>query len=97
MSSLLSSATARASAVLTPEFWAAIWPEWKASVLICAFILIFRILYRSFILHFTAHLKQRYHYDFIDDFFKAFNKPASEKLPLVMSTRYFTCTKNRVS
>ena len=75
MSSLLSSATARASALLTPEFWAAVWPEWKASVLTCAFILLFRLLYRSFILHFTEYLKQRYHYDFIDDFFKAFNKP----------------------
>ena len=75
MSAFLSSVSSKASALLTPEFWAALWPEWKASVLICAFILIFRILYRSFILHFTEHLKQRYHYDFIDDFFKAFNKP----------------------
>ena len=61
--------------MLTPEFWIALWPAWKASILTCAAILVFRIFYRSFILHLTEHLKERYHYDFIDDFFKAFNHP----------------------
>ena len=80
MSEILSSATSTASALLTPEFWAARWPEWRASVLTAAAILIFRIFYRSFILHLTKHLKERYHYDFIDDFFKAFNKPIQSYL-----------------
>ena len=75
MSAFLSSVSSTASAMLTPEFWIALWPAWKASILTCAFILIFRIFYRSFILHVTEHLKKRYHYDFIDDFFKAFNHP----------------------
>jgi MscS family membrane protein len=75
MSGLLSSVTSKASVLLTPEFWAAQWPEWRAAILTCAAILLFRILYRSFILNVTRDLKERYHYDFIDSFFKAFNKP----------------------
>ena len=75
MSELLSSVTSRVSALLKPDFWIAAWPEWRLSVLTCILILIFRAFYRSFILHLTEHLKERYHYDFIDDFFKAFNKP----------------------
>ena len=63
------------SSNMTPEFWIELWPAWKASILTCAAILVFRIFYRSFILHLTEHLKERYHYDFIDDFFKAFNHP----------------------
>ena len=75
MSELLSFVTAKVSALLTPEFWAAQWPEWKISILGCAAILLFRFFYRNFILKLTKHLKQRYNYDFIDDFFKAFNHP----------------------
>jgi len=75
MSELLSSVTAKASALLTPEFWAAQWPEWRASILTCALILIFRLCYRNFILKLTGYLKQRYSYGFIDDFVKAFNHP----------------------
>ena len=61
--------------MLTPEFWAVHWPLWRASILTCALILIFRICYRSFILKLTTHLKERYHYDYIDSFAKAFNHP----------------------
>ncbi len=75
MSELLSSVTSTASALLTPEFWAVQWPLWKASVLTCALILLFRICYRFFILRLAAYLKHRYHYDFIDSFVKAFNHP----------------------
>ena len=45
------------------------------SILTCASILVFRICYRSFILKLTTHLKERYHYDYIDSFAKAFNHP----------------------
>ena len=75
MSESLSSIASKASALLTPEFWAAQWPEWRASVFSCALILLFRFFYRNFILKLTAFLKQRYKYDFIDDFVKAFNHP----------------------
>ena len=61
--------------MLTPEFWTVLWPEWRASFITCALILIFRFFYRNFILKLTEYLKQRYHYDFIDDFVKAFNHP----------------------
>ena len=71
----IATVSSKAATILTPEFWIAAWPEWRASILTCAFILLFRICYRSFILSLTAHLKERYHYDFIDDFFKAFNHP----------------------
>ena len=75
MPAFLSSFSAAASALMTPEYWIALWPLWKTSILTCAAILLFRILYRSFILIVTEHLKSKYHYDFIDDFFKAFNHP----------------------
>ncbi len=75
MTALLSSATSAATALLTPEFWAVQWPLWRASVLTCTSILVFRICYRFFILRLTAYLKHRYHYDFIDSFVKAFNHP----------------------
>ena len=75
MTALLSSATSAATALLTPEFWAVQWPLWRASVLTCASILLFRICYRFFILRLAAYLKHRYHYDFIDSFVKAFNHP----------------------
>ena len=75
MSALLSSATSAASALLTPEFWAVQWPLWRASILTCGAILLFRICYRFFILRLAAYLKHRYHYDFIDSFVKAFNHP----------------------
>ena len=75
MTELLSSVTSTATALLTPEFWAVQWPLWRASVLTCASILLFRICYRFFILRLTAYLKHRYHYDFIDSFVKAFNHP----------------------
>ena len=75
MTALLSSATSAASALLTLEFWAVQWPLWRASILTCGAILLFRICYRFFILRLTAYLKHRYHYDFIDSFVKAFNHP----------------------
>ena len=75
MSAFLTSATSTASALLTAEFWVVQWPLWRASVLTCASILVFRICYRFFILRLTAYLKHRYHYDFIDSFVKAFNHP----------------------
>ena len=73
--SVFTSVSSAASALLTPEFWAVQWPLWRASILTCALILIFRICYRSFILKLTTHLKERYHYDYIDSFAKAFNHP----------------------
>ena len=75
MTAFLSSATSAASALLTPEFWAVQWPLWRASILTCGAILLFRICYRFFILRLAAYLKHRYHYDFIDSFVKAFNHP----------------------
>ena len=75
MSALLSSVTSTATALLTPEFWAVQWPLWRASILTCGAILLFRICYRCFILRLAAYLKHRYHYDFIDSFVKAFNHP----------------------
>ena len=75
MSAYFSSVSAKISSMLTPEFWVALWPQWRASILTCALILLFRFFYRAFILKLTAYLKQRYHYDFIDDFVKAFNHP----------------------
>ena len=60
--SVFTSVSSAASALLTPEFWA-------------VSILVFRICYRSFILKLTTHLKERYHYDYIDSFAKAFNHP----------------------
>ena len=75
MSALLSSVTSKASALLTAEFWAVQWPLWRASILTCGAILLFRICYRFFILRLAAYLKHRYHYDFIDSFVKAFNHP----------------------
>ena len=73
--SVFTSVSSAASALLTPEFWAVQWPLWRASILTCASILFFRICYRSFILKLTTHLKERYHYDYIDSFAKAFNHP----------------------
>ena len=73
--SVFTSVSSAASAMLTPEFWAVQWPLWKMSILTCASILVFRICYRSFILKLTTHLKERYHYDYIDSFAKAFNHP----------------------
>ena len=73
--SVFTSVSSAASALLTPEFWAVQWPLWKMSILTCASILVFRICYRSFILKLTTHLKERYHYDYIDSFAKAFNHP----------------------
>ena len=73
--SVFISVSSAASALLTPEFWAVQWPLWRASILTCALILVFRICYRSFILKLTTHLKERYHYDYIDSFAKAFNHP----------------------
>lgn len=73
--SVFTSVSSAASALLTPEFWAVQWPLWRASILTCALILVFRICYRSFILKLTTHLKERYHYDYIDSFAKAFNHP----------------------
>ena len=75
MSAYFSSVSAKISSTFSPEFWAAQWPEWRASIITCALILIFRFFYRNFILKLTEYLKQRYHYDFIDDFVKAFNHP----------------------
>jgi|P827metagenome_2_1110787.scaffolds.fasta_scaffold03449_4 MscS family membrane protein len=75
MTAFLSSATSAATALLTPEFWALRWPLWRASILTCGAILLFRICYRFFILRLAAYLKHRYHYDFIDSFVKAFNHP----------------------
>ena len=75
MTAFLSSATYAATALLTPEFWAVQWPLWRASILTCGAILLFRICYRFFILRLAAYLKHRYHYDFIDSFVKAFNHP----------------------
>ncbi len=75
MSAYFSYVSAKISSILTPEFWAAQWPEWRASILTCALILLFRLCYRNFILKLTGYLKQRYSYDFIDDFVKAFNHP----------------------
>ena len=77
--SVFTSVSSAASALLTPEFWAVQWPLWRASILTCALILFFRICYRSFILKLTTHLKERYHYDYIDSFAKAFN-PAFDKI-----------------
>ena len=73
--SVFTSVSSAASALLTPECWAVQWPLWKMSILTCASILVFRICYRSFILKLTTHLKERYHYDYIDSFAKAFNHP----------------------
>lgn len=73
--SVFTSVSSAASALLTPEFWAVQWPAWKMSILTCTSILVFRICYRSFILKLTTHLKERYHYDYIDSFAKAFNHP----------------------
>lgn len=73
--SVVTSVSSTASALLTPEFWAVQWPAWRASILTCASILLFRICYRSFILKLTTYLKERYHYDYIDSFAKAFNHP----------------------
>ena len=73
--SVFTSVSSAVSALLTPEFWAVQWPLWRASILTCALILVFRICYRSFILKLTTHLKERYHYDYIDSFAKAFNHP----------------------
>ena len=73
--SVFTSVSSAASALLTPEFWAVQWPLWKMSLLTCTSILVFRICYRSFILKLTTHLKERYHYDYIDSFAKAFNHP----------------------
>ena len=73
--SVVTSVSSAASALLMPEFWAVQWPLWRASILTCALILVFRICYRSFILKLTTHLKERYHYDYIDSFAKAFNHP----------------------
>ena len=75
MSAYFSSFLAKISSMLTPEFWAVQWPAWRASILTCALILVFRICYRSFILKLTTYLKERYHYDYIDSFAKAFNHP----------------------
>ena len=75
MPAFLSSIHSAASAMLTQEFWIKAWPEWRAAIISCAAILLFRLVYRSFILKATNHLKERYHYDFIDDLFKAFNHP----------------------
>jgi len=75
MPAFLSSIHSAASAMLTQEFWIKAWPEWRAAIIACAAILLFRLVYRSFILKATNHLKERYHYDFIDDLFKAFNHP----------------------
>ena len=75
MTELLSSITSKTSALLTAEFWAVQWPLWRASILTCGAILLFRICYRFFILRLAAYLKHRYHYDFIDSFVKAFNHP----------------------
>ena len=75
MSEFLTSVTSAASNLLTPEFWTTQWPLWRASILTCGAILLFRICYRFFILRLAAYLKHRYHYDFIDSFVKAFNHP----------------------
>ena len=75
MSEFLTSVTSTASNLLTAEFWAVQWPLWRASILTCGAILLFRICYRFFILRLAAYLKHRYHYDFIDSFVKAFNHP----------------------
>ena len=75
MSELLSSVTSTVSALLTPDFWTTQWPLWRASVITCAAILLFRVCYRFFILRLTSYLKNRYQYDFIDSFVKAFNHP----------------------
>lgn len=75
MPAFFSSIHSAASAMLTQEFWIKAWPEWRAAIIACAAILLFRLVYRSFILKATNHLKERYHYDFIDDLFKAFNHP----------------------
>ena len=55
MTELLSSVTSTATALLTPEFWAVQWPLWRASVLTCASILLFRICYRFFFLLLSAY------------------------------------------
>lgn len=100
MSAFFSSLTSTALALLTPEFWVAHWPLWRASVLTCVSILLFRAFYHSFILKLTAYLKQRYHYNFIDDFVKAFSHPIQTYLwifafymfivlsPLNLTSRY---------
>ena len=75
MSEFLTSVTSTALNLLTAEFWAVQWPLWRASILTCGAILLFRICYRFFILRLAAYLKHRYHYDFIDSFVKAFNHP----------------------
>ena len=75
MSSFYTTVSNTVTAMQTLEFWQSLWPLWRTSVLTCAAILLFRILYRSFILLVTEHLKNKYHYDFIDDFFKGFNHP----------------------
>ena len=75
MSEFLTSVTSAASNLLTPDFWTTQWPLWRASILTCGAILLFRICYRFFILRLAAYLKHRYHYDFIDSFVKAFNHP----------------------
>ena len=65
----------KVSAMLTPEFWAVQWPAWRASILACSLVLVFRILFRSFVLKLTLYLKKRYHFDSIDSLAKAFNRP----------------------
>ena len=73
--SVFTSVSSAASALLTPEFWAVQWPLWRASTLTCASILVFRFLFRSFVLKLTMYLKKRYHFDSIDSLVKAFNRP----------------------
>ena len=73
--SVFTSVSSAASALLTPEFWAVQWPLWRASILTCASILVFRFLFRSFVLKLTMYLKKRYHFDSIDSLVKAFNRP----------------------
>ena len=73
--SVFTSVSSAASALLTPEFWAVQWPLWKMSILTCASILVFRFLFRSFVLKLTMYLKKRYHFDSIDSLVKAFNRP----------------------
>ena len=75
MSELSSFLSSLSVSIPTPEFWLSLWPLWRASILTCIAILLFRILYRSFIIRVTGRLKSKYHYDFIDDFFRGFNHP----------------------
>jgi len=79
MSEFFSQVSSRIASVnpdlLTPEYWLALWPLWRKAILTFLLILIFRIFYRSFILRLTERMKERYHYDFIDDIFRGFNHP----------------------